>query len=94
MEPQTKQAVWRGGGGGGGGGHEVSSFLVIVVGMPLIFLGKGEQHKPLKRRETVVTITLITAGRWHALIGCYGRHRSPVARSNWLLSNWRVSLKF
>ena len=24
-------------------------------------------------------------GQWHALIGCYGRHRRPVARSNWLL---------
>ena len=26
-----------------------------------------------------------TAGRRHALIGCYGRHRRPVARSSWLL---------
>ena len=23
-----------------------------------------------------------TAGQWHALIGCYDRHRKPVARSN------------
>ena len=26
-----------------------------------------------------------TAGQWYALIGCYGRHRRPVARSNVLL---------
>ena len=26
-----------------------------------------------------------TAGQWHALIGCSGQHRRPVARSNWLL---------
>ena len=26
-----------------------------------------------------------TAGQWHALVGCYGRHRRPAARSNWLL---------
>ena len=26
-----------------------------------------------------------TAGQCHALIGCYGRHRRPVARSYWLL---------
>ena len=26
-----------------------------------------------------------TAGQWHALFGCYGRHRRPVARSFWLL---------
>ena len=25
-----------------------------------------------------------TAGQWHALIDCYGRHRKLVARSNWL----------
>ena len=25
------------------------------------------------------------AGQWHALIGCCGQHRRPVARSNWLL---------
>ena len=26
-----------------------------------------------------------TAGQLHALIDCYGQHRKPVARSNWLL---------
>ena len=26
-----------------------------------------------------------TAGQWHALTDCYGRHRRPVARSNLLL---------
>ena len=30
-------------------------------------------------------LLLITRGQWHALIGCYGRHRRPVARSNWVL---------
>ena len=26
-----------------------------------------------------------TTGQWHTLIDCYGRHRRPVARSNWLI---------
>ena len=30
-----------------------------------------------------------TAGQWRVLIDCYGRHRRPVARSNWLL--WPTS---
>ena len=29
-----------------------------------------------------LTVMANTAGQWHALIGCYGRHRRPVARSN------------
>ena len=28
---------------------------------------------------------VVEHGQMHALIGCYGRHRRPVARSNWLL---------
>ena len=26
-----------------------------------------------------------SSGQWRALVGFYGQHRSPVARSNWLL---------
>ena len=32
-----------------------------------------------------MTVMADTAGQCHALIGWYGRHRRPVARSDWLL---------
>ena len=37
------------------------------------------------RRQLGFTHYSIPLGQWHALISCYGRHRRPVARSNWLV---------
>ena len=36
------------------------------------------------RADTALHIAA-RGGQWHALTACYGRHRRPVARSNWLL---------